>query len=108
MAGKSLREALLEALANEPYAFVSDSDLEAEVDRAISEAGLWGLVAKVKLKGENGSTIVVYLVDTSKVERFCAYDECSKIEDSVELDSCIARCVASKLPGLLRERIGRA
>ena len=101
-----LRQAVLAALTEEPYIYIVEDEAEKEVDGIISDMGLWGLVVKVKLNRNGGGRITAYLVDLSKIERLCAYELCSKVEDPVQRDACIARCASSKVQSIILERIG--
>ena len=91
------------ALGEPPHLVVADERLGnvLEVEEAISRAGLWGLIEKARLTDE----ITAYYVDTTKLERLCAYDECSGLEGAA-LSGCIARCVERRLEEILSKAAG--
>ncbi len=91
------------ALGEPPHLVVADERLgnTVEVEDAISRAGLWGLVEKAKLTDK----ITAYYVDTTKLERLCAYDECSGLEGAA-LAGCIARCVERRLEEIISKAAG--
>ena len=102
--GRSTREFnIYRALGEPPHLVVADERLggAAEVEEAISQAGLWGLVEKAKLTDK----ITAYYVDTAKLERLCAYDECSGLEGAA-LSGCIARCVERRLGEIISRAAG--
>lgn len=101
----SLKNIVLLALSREPYIYIVDDGSEREVDRIMGDLGLWGLVVKVKLRGNNGG-LTAYVLDLSKIERLCAYEACSKLDNSVKRDSCISKCISAKAASILLERVG--
>jgi hypothetical protein len=92
------------ALSSEPYIFIlekSDDEAERIVENVLKDEGLWGLVRK-----ENAGTLIIYYIDKSKLAKLCSYESCSTIENNIEFEACVQKCVDAKIENIIKKRAG--
>lgn len=93
-----------QALSQEPHLFIiekDDDETKRVVENALKDEGLWGLIRKEETKN-----IIIYYIDKSKLIKLCSYESCSNIENSVEFEVCIQKCVDSKIENIIKKKVG--
>lgn len=89
-----------QALSREPYIFVvekGDEELKRAIEETLRDEGLWGIVTK-----EEAGPLIIYYVDKGKIAKLCSYESCSNIEDSVEFEACVQKCVDAKIENIVK------
>lgn len=95
---------VFEALSSEPHIFIlekSDDETERIVENVLKNEGLWGLVRK-----ESAGDLIIYYIDKNKLARLCSYESCSTIENSIEFEACVQKCVDAKIGSIIKKRVG--
>ena len=95
---------IYQALSQEPYLFIiekDDNETKRVIENTLKDEGLWGLIRKEETK-----TLIIYYIDKSKLVKLCSYESCSNIENSVEFEVCVQKCVDSKIENIIKKKVG--
>ncbi|GBF08502.1 hypothetical protein apy_02270 [Aeropyrum pernix] len=64
---------------------------EEDVEEIILEAGVKGIVRKIRV-----DNLIIVTINTEFLERACFYEKCSRLRDKPEaLRECMAKCILS-------------